>query len=181
MSERSSKYDKTIKLIRESKPVLLHPGLIENSVIERIRSKERSGSGIAAIIELVYGWIYIGWIRRSFVGAALFVFLVFVYQQADLIRSVRSIEREVVSIQDGQKTANIRDLERRLTVLRVSSGISKGRKIEVDESQLQELIDSYKSIELKYENLRRIILEDSNLREYVENKLREEEKNRSKI
>ncbi len=114
-------------------------------------------------------------------GAALIIFTVFVYQQADILRSVRSLEKEIVSIRSEQPSVNVRDLERRLTVFKISSKISTGRKIEVYESQLQEIIDSYKNLEQKYENLNRIIEEDSLLKNYFENKLKEEENNRSKI
>jgi len=181
MDEGKNRYEKAVKIIRESKPVLSNPGVIEDAVIRSIRDKEKDRGLITGLVESIYGWIYIGWVRRSLVGAALIIFTVFVYQQADILRSVRSLEKEIVSIRSEQPTVNVRDLERRLTVFKISSKISTGRKIEVYESQLQEIIDSYKNLEQKYENLNRIIEEDSLLKNYFENKLKEEENNRSKI
>jgi len=181
MDEGKNRYEKAVKIIRKSKPVLSNPGVIEDAVIRSIRDKEKDRGLITGLVESIYGWIYIGWVRRSLVGAALIIFTVFVYQQADILRSVRSLEKEIVSIRSEQPTVNVRDLERRLTVFKISSKISTGRKIEVYESQLQEIIDSYKNLEQKYENLNRIIEEDSLLKNYFENKLKEEENNRSKI
>lgn len=181
MDKSKTKYEKAVRIMRESKPVLSNPGQIEDLVIERILSKNQSRGMIHDIIESVYGWIYIGWVRRSFVGAALVIFAVFVYQQADILRSVRSLERQVVSINQEQSPVNYRDLERRLTVFKISSRISSERKIEVYESQLKEILDSYKNLEIKYEKLNRIIQEDTLLKKHFENKLQEEENNRSKI
>ena len=181
MDEGKDRYEKAVKIIRESKPVLSNPGVIEDAVMSSIRDKEKDRGMVTGLVESIYGWIYIGWVRRSLVGAALIIFTVFVYQQADILRSVRSLEKEIVSIRSEQPSVNVRDLERRLTVFKISSKISTGRKIEVYESQLQEIIDSYKNLEQKYENLNRIIEEDSLLKNYFENKLKEEENNRSKI
>ena len=181
MDEGKNRYEKAVKIIRKSKPVLSNPGVIEDAVMSSIRDKEKDRGMLTGLVESIYGWIYIGWVRRSLVGAALIIFTVFVYQQADILRSVRSLEREVVSIRSEQPSVNVRDLERRLTVFKISSKISTGRKIEVYESQLQEIIDSYKNLEQKYENLNRIIEEDSLLKNYFKNKLKEEENNRSKI
>ena len=181
MDEGKNKYEKVVKIIRESKPVLSNAGEIEDAVIRSIRDKEKDRGLIIGLVESIYGWIYIGWVRRSLVGAALIIFTVFIYQQADILRSVRSLEKEIVSISSEQPSVNVRDLERRFTVFKISSKISTGRKIEVYESQLQEIIDSYKNLEQKYENLNRIIEEDSLLKNYFENKLKEEENNRSKI
>jgi len=181
MDEGKNRYEKAVKIIRESKPVLSNPGVIEDAVISSIRDKKEDRGMITGLVESIYGWIYIGWVRRSLVGVALIIFTVFVYQQADILRSVRSLEKEIVSVRSEQPSVNVRDLERRLTVFKISSKISTGRKIEVYESQLQEIIDSYKNLEQKYENLNRIIEEDSLLKNYFENKLKEEENNRSKI
>ena len=181
MDEGKNRYEKAVKIIRKSKPVLSNPGVIEDAVMSSIRDKEKDRGMLTGLVESIYGWIYIGWVRRSLVGVALIIFTVFVYQQADILRSVRSLEKEIVSIRSEQPSVNVRDLERRLTVFKISSKISTGRKIEVYESQLQEIIDSYKNLEQKYENLNRIIEEDSLLKNYFENKLKEEENNRSKI
>lgn len=181
MDEGKNRYEKAVKIIRKSKPVLSNPGVIEDAVMSSIRDKEKDRGMLTGLVESIYGWIYIGWVRRSLVGAALIIFTVFVYQQADILRSVRSLEKEIVTIRSEQPSVNVRDLERRLTVFKISSKISTGRKIEVYESQLQEIIDSYKNLEQKYENLNRIIEEDSLLKNYFENKLKEEENNRSKI
>ena len=181
MDESKKRYEKAVKIIRKSKPVLSNPGVIEDAVMSSIRDKEKDRGMLTGLVESIYGWIYIGWVRRSLVGAALIIFTVFVYQQADILRSVRSLEKEIVSIRSEQPSVNVRDLERRLTVFKISSKISTGRKIEVYESQLQEIIDSYKNLEQKYDNLNRIIEEDSLLKNYFENKLKEEENNRSKI
>jgi len=181
MSDGNNKYEKVVKIIRESLPAFPHPELIEDAVIEKIRTKDQFSAGINGLIDTAFGWIYSGWVRRSFIGAALILFAVFVYQQADLLRSVRSLEREVVTITHEQPLLNVRDLERRLTIFKISSKIGPERKIEINESQLKEFMDSYKNLELKYENLNRMIQEDTLLKKYFEKKFEEIEKNKSKI
>ncbi len=165
----------------KAKPALPHPELLENVVIERIRSKDNRSTMLTGLIEAVYGWIYVGWVRRSFISAALAIFAVFVYQQANILRSVRSLQKEVVSIRSGQPSVNVRDLERKLTLFKISSKIGYESTIEINESQLKEFVDSYRKLELKYENLNRLIQEDTLLKKYIEEEFEEAETNRFKI
>lgn len=181
MDEIKERYEKAVKILRGSKPVLSNREMLEDTVIGTIRDKKHKQGMISAFIESIYGWIYIGWVRRSLVGAALIMFSVFLYQQADILRSVRSLEKEVVSIKSGQPSVNIRDLERRLTIFKKSSNINSENKIEIDESQLKEFVDSYKDLELRYEYLNRMIQGDTLLKEYFMKKVEEAEKNRLKI
>jgi hypothetical protein len=180
MSDDTGKYEKVVRMLRDSRPFLLHPKSLEEKVIGRIEDKMRR-RGVPYFFENIFGWIYIGWIRRSFILLSGLLLIIFIYQQAGIISAVKTLENEVVSIKSGTKLNKIPDFERKLTVLKGTSGLVPERKIEVYESQLKEFIDSYNEMQLKYENLTNIIEQDSVLKKYIENRLREENRGKSNL
>ena len=41
-------------------------------------------------IESLFGWVYIGWVRRSLIGVSVVLVAIFVYQQAFIFREVKT-------------------------------------------------------------------------------------------
>jgi hypothetical protein len=180
MSENTEKYEKVVRMLRDSEPFLLHPESIEEKVIKRIESNSRI-KDTSPVFDRLFSWIYIGWIRRSFILLSVSLLIIFVYQQAGIIRAVRILENEVVSIKGGKDLNKSSVFERRLTLFKVTSGLVPERKIEVYESQLEEFMDSYNDILVKYKNLTRIIEDDTLLKKYVETRLSDESRDKSKL
>jgi len=100
----------------------------------------------------------------------------FVYQQAFIFRQVKNISKLVVIT--GSETAQISssELEKRLTLYKMSNRFSPGEDIKISGKQLEKFLDSYNDLQVRYKDLLRIIEEDPELKNYIENKLEQERK-----
>ena len=89
--------------------IWFRPEELEKEVISRIQSENRNTGRVSDFIESLFGWVYIGWVRRSLVGAAVILVALFVYQQAFIFRQVKNISKLVVIT--GSETAQISSSE----------------------------------------------------------------------
>ncbi len=176
MTAENDRYNKLIEILRKSKPDLVRAEELEKEVIIRIQSENRNTGRVSDFIESLFGWVYIGWVRRSLVGAAVIMVALFVYQQAFIFRQVKNISKLVVIT--GSETAQISssELEKRLTLYKMSNRFSPGEDIKISGKQLEKFLDSYNDLQVRYKDLLRIIEEDPELKNYIENKLEQERK-----
>jgi hypothetical protein len=173
MTNENGKYKKIIEILRKSKPDMISPEKVGEEVIIRIRNRSYNAGHISEFIESLFGWVYIGWMRRSLVGAAVILVAVFVYQQAFILKQVRNISEQVVNIGNEPGSVFTSDFGKRLTLYKISNRFTSAGEIRVSEKQLEELLDSYDDLQVKYKDLLRIIEEDPELKKQIENKLSE--------
>jgi hypothetical protein len=176
MTSENDGYKKIVEILRNSKPDLIRPEEIGNEVINKIQRENQKSSGLSEFIESLFGWVYVGWVRRSLVGAAVILIAVFVYQQAFIFKQVKNISKQVVITGNETAPGSSSALDKRLTLYKISSRLSPGGEIKFSESQLEELLDSYYDLQVKYKDLLRIIEEDPEMKNYIENKLNQEKK-----
>ncbi len=174
MRAENDRYKKIIEILRKSRPDLAEPEEIEKEVIKRIQHANRRTLRVSDFIESLFGWVYIGWVRRSFIGAAVILVAVFVYQQAFILKQVKNISKQVVISGNETVPVSSSTLDKRLTLYKISTRLSPGGDIRISESQLEEFLDSYNDLQVKYKDLLRIIEADPELKRYIENKLNEE-------
>ena len=176
MKAENDRYKKMMEILRNSKPDLIQPEEIQSEVIRRIQREGQKSGGVSDFIESLFGWVYIGWVRRSLIGVAVILVAVFVYQQAFIFKQVKNISKQVVIT--GNETAPVSSsvLDKRLTLYKISIRLSPGGEIKISESQLEELLNSYNDLQVKYKDLLRIIEENPELKDYIENKLNQEKK-----
>ena len=106
---------------------------------------------------------------------------IFVYQQAFIFRQVKAISKNIVITGNESSDVSSSVLGRRLTLYRMSSRLSPAGEIRIPESQLEELLDSYNELQVKYKDLLRIIEENPELKKTIEKKLKEEKNNKPEI
>lgn len=174
MTKENDSYDKLVRILRKSRPYLLHPEIIENKVIERIQRQDQVDGRFSEFIDALFGWVYIGWVRRSLIGVSVMLVALFVWQQAFIFRQVRDIGKQIVIIGNGSSAVSSSTLDKRLTLYRMSAGLSPDIEIRISERQLEELLDSHNDVQVKYKDLMRIIEGDPELKSYVEKRLRED-------
>lgn len=176
MKEENDRYKKMVEILRKSKPDMVQPEELEKEVISRIQHENQNTGRVSDFIESLFGWVYIGWVRRSLVGAAVILVALFVYQQAFIFRQVKNISKLVVIT--GNETAPISssEIQKRLTLYKMSTRFSPGEDIKISGRQMEEFLDSYNDLQVKYKDLLRIIEEDPELKNYIENKLEQEKK-----
>lgn len=171
MTEENRDYEKIIKILRDSRPDLKRPGEFGDELMNRIRRMDRKTFSFSCFVESMFGWIYIQWVRRSLVGVAVLLVLVFIFQQAFIFKQVKDISKQIVIMGNGYSQFSASELDKRLTLYKISSRLSTGREIRISESQLKELLESYDDLQVRYKDIIRVIEEDPELKKYIEDKL----------
>ncbi|MDX9947639.1 MAG: hypothetical protein RBS38_09750 [Bacteroidales bacterium] len=175
-TEENGSYERIVNILKNSPPDLTNPELIENEIIRRIRSQKQWRGRISDLFESLFDWVYIGWVRRSLIGISVVLVAIFVYQQAFIFRQVKDLNRKIVITGNESSSVSSSELEKRLVLYKMSSKLSLTGEVRISESQIEEFLDAYSELQVKYRNLLRIIEEDPELKEYIENKLREDRK-----
>jgi hypothetical protein len=176
MTAENDRYKKVMEILRSSRPDLARPEEIEDEVIKRIQHKNRRTGRVSDFIGSLFGWVYIGWVRRSLVAAAAIMVSVFIYQQALILKQVNNIGRQPVVTGSETIPGSMTGFDNKLTLYNISNRLSAASEIKISEKQLEMILESYDNLRSKYKNLLRIIEEDPELKKYIEEKLDENRK-----
>jgi hypothetical protein len=179
MKAESEKYKKVLNILRKSKPGLSSTDDIEREVINRILATHQSGFNLSEVIDFMFGWVYIGWVRRMLITASVVMVFVFVWQQGVILKRIDLLSRQTVVIDKEDISSSAGEIEKVLTIYRNSGRKFPSKTITISEKQMKEVIDSIKELQTKYKDLENLIKEDPGLKNYIEQKLTEN--NRSKI
>jgi hypothetical protein len=176
MENENGKYNDLIRLIQKNKPEMKHPDIVTEKIMDELR-KGKSGFEIKdTIIEFLFGWIYIGWVRKSMVIAAAFFVLLFGYQQAVILRKINELSGQ--HINDGKLflKGSESGFPERAGLFRLSGRGLAGKKTSVSKEDIDEMIKSINSLQIKYQDLIDQIKDDPELKEYIENRMKTTEK-----
>ena len=181
MTEENKRYTRVVSILRNSRPDLNKPEEVENEIIIKIKNHKEKGSRISEFIEAIFGWVYIGWVRRSLIGVSAVLISIFVYQQAFIFRQVKEISKQIVITGNESSVVSSSVLDKKLTFYKMSSRLSPSGEFRMSDSQLEELLDSYNELQVKYKDLIRIIEENPELKKSIEKKIKEEKNNKPEI
>lgn len=176
----NDKYKRVVGILRSARPRLTGIENIEDNVIRTIRSgvKQRS---FPDIFEILFGWIYIRWIRYCMVSASLLLLFFFIFQQTMIIRGINNLNERSISNGNWKVITSQEDFDEQLMILKLNSyRFSKGN-LEIPEKQMEQLLESYTQLQDKYSDLVKIIEEDPVLKEYIEKKLGESRKKKPNL
>ena len=176
MTKVNDSYDKLVRILRNSKPDLVCTEIIENEVVRRILGQKQRNGSFSELVDTLFGWVYIGWVRRSLIGLSVVLVAVFAYQQAFIFRQVKNIGKQVVIIGSESSAVSSSALDKRLTLYKMSARLSTDAESRISESLLEELLDSYNELQVKYKDLLRIIEGDPELKSYIEKRLKEDKR-----
>ena len=171
MKPESEKYNRIIKLLKESRPV---PGSledIEKEVIKRISGTQNARLNLSQLVDFLFRWVYIGWVRRSLIAAAVCLVLIFVYQQAIILKRIDFISRQTIVTDSGNTLAPSDEIEKILMSYRNSGRIFPSKTITISEKQMMELIEAVNELQVKYKDLENLIESDPELKKMIEKKL----------
>jgi hypothetical protein len=179
MVQENEKYDKVLDLLRKSSPLLGSSEDIEIEVIKKIKSAPNSGAILTEAFDFLFGWIYIGWVRRCLIVASIALVLVFAYQQAIILRRIDYLSSQtIISGKENTKTHE-EEIEKMLVILRNTGRSFPSNNITISEKQVRELLDALNELQLKYKDLENLIDGDPELKKMIQKKLIEN--NRTKI
>jgi len=178
MESEEKKYRKILNMLKKSKPVLSNTSELEENVINIISQKQGTKDRSFNILDFIFGWVYVGWMRKALITASIIIVIVFVYQQTVILRRVSRLDNRTMII-ENQMFSGSKDEDGRTLLYRLSGQKLPVKNIIISEKQLDQIMDSYNELEEKYSDLIKLIEEDPELKNYVEEKLNE--KNRKKL
>lgn len=170
MKTDKEKYERIIDALRKSAPGLNQYNGIEETVIRRISQKtEKDTTGI---IDFLFGWIYIGWVRKSLIAASFTLLGFFLWQQHNIMHQINVLGNRI-SENDRLVIYNpSASLEKRQMLLKYSREIAGGYY--VSEEDLTNILDSLNHLNMRYKDLLEMIDNDTLLKKKVEEKLEKE-------
>jgi hypothetical protein len=172
------KYEKVRDLLRRSVPGLDSQAQMEEKIITSIKEGNKRGNGYPDILGFLFGWVYIGWVRRSLVAVSAVLVIFFVYQQAVIMKELDYLSRKSIIIDGSTGTVNTGDIEKRLLMYKLSGKKPAEEDLNISRQQMDELIESVNELHDKYRDLINIINSDPELRKYIEQKLDKKEKSK---
>lgn len=175
----NEKYIKVLNILRKSKPVLGSTDGIEKEVIKRIARVHQSRLNLSEVIDFLFGWVYIGWVRRSLITASIVLVLVFVYQQSIILKRIDFLSRQTVVIDRENVSTPADEIEKMLLIYKNTGRRFPSKTITISEKQMKELLESVNELQIKYKDLENLIEEDPELKKLIEKKLIKN--NRTKI
>ncbi len=173
MKTGREKYDRIINALRRSEPVLDSSRDIENEVLKRIENRDRPARDISLFIDFLFGWIYIGWVRKSLITVSFILVGMFVWEQNNTLKRFNEL------VLNGRISAYdpTTALERKLKIYRLSgTKFNLQKSVTISEKYLNQLVDSINDLQVKYKDIMDIIDDDPEIRKIIEQKM-----NRTKI
>jgi hypothetical protein len=171
MKMESEKYNKLIKVLRNSKPVLDSTEDIKNEVLSAISKTDKSMIHFSEVIDFLFGWIYIGWVRRGLVTLSVILVLVFIWQQGVIIKQINYLNNQTIITDKVNTFGTTELLEKRILMYKLSGRKFPSGTISVSEKQMNQLLDSVNDLKVKYKDLIKLIEEDPELKKYIADKL----------
>jgi len=173
MKQENEKFNKVLNLLRNSKPVLDSTEDIEIEVIKRIKENDRPGFNLLNAIDFLFGWVYIGWVRRTLITASLALVLVFVFQQGVILKRIEILSKQTIVPVMENVTTPTAEIEKLLVTYKNSGRRFPSKTITISEREMKELLESVKELQLKYKDLEDIIEGDPDIKRLIEKKLNE--------
>ena len=172
MDRNERKLEEITGYLRRSRPALKHADILTDRIMRELKYAKKQAGFPSGLWDSLFGWVYIGWVRRSLVALSVAILLLFVYQQSVIISRINAIDRQIVTSGYGggrmvSGKADARDLFRRI------EGVFPVNSKKLNEKEVDELIESINSLQVKYKDILRIIDEDPDLKKYLEKKLNE--------
>ncbi|HLN21254.1 MAG TPA: hypothetical protein VK213_09215 [Bacteroidales bacterium] len=156
------KYRKIIEVLRESTPEINCYDEIEEAVIREISKKHV----VTGFFDFLFSWIYIRWVRRALITASFALVGFFTWQQHSIIDQIGELHDRIV--EDNAKIIEnpSGSIERRQMLLKYARQMKGG--FYVDAEDLNKILDSLNSVSIKYRDLVRIIDNDPQLRDRLD-------------
>lgn len=170
MKTEKEKYEKIVDSLRKSTPELNQLDSLEEKIMRRIPNRDHKDvTGVTGLLDFLFGWIYIGWVRKTLIAASFALLGFFIWQQNSIINQINDLsdsirENDRMIIYDPSAA-----LEKRQMLLKYSRERSGGYY--VPEEDLSKIIDSLKLLDIRYKNLLELINNDTLLKKRVEEKL----------
>ena len=181
MTKENNKYDLIVDMLKKSKPVFTESETVTNNIMRQIQEDKSKVSIAELIIEFLFGWVYIGWVRKSMITVTFLIALFFSYQQVLILKRIDDLSGQRMENGSAIMTNMKDDIISRLKFYKLSGRRFSQKKIEVSEKEIDELIRSVNMLQVKYKDLFNLIEIDPELKKYIETRMKESEKIKSNL
>lgn len=146
-------YKKTIRRIVDHKIDSDSLDRVKSSILSEIESSSEP-VGTVSILDFLFGWAEIVWLRRSMVIASLALVMIFVVQQFTVLNRLGSLEQRMM----GVSTESIIEFQKENmhlnSVLYIeNSNINPTDSVKVSNHDLVSLLRSYRELQKKLRDL----------------------------
>jgi hypothetical protein len=176
MEAENKKYDRVLNILRKSRPVMRDANAVTDRIMRQLQEEKSKVSLKELIIEFLFGWVYIGWVRRSMIAATLLLVVIFGFQQILILRRIDELSGQRIQGGSPVMTSLRDDLAGKMILYRIKNRKYSEKKMAVTQSEIDELIKSLTTLQSKYKDLFKIIENDPQLKKYVEDKIIENKK-----
>jgi len=180
MKGEESRYDKLVDLLRKSKPGLDSSYDIEMNVIDRITESSHEGI-LLRLTDCLFGWVNIGWVRRSLVLASFLIVLAFILQNNRILKQIEYLSTQITIDRSDAAFARPDALEKRLNLYRLRGKIFRSGAIAIPEEELNRIIDSAEELKTKYQDVMDLIESDPALKRMIKERLKEANRRKIKL
>jgi hypothetical protein len=177
MSDENKKYERVLDLLKRAKPVFTDPEAITEKVMRQLQQEKSKVSLTELIIEYLFGWVYIGWIRRSLIATALMIVVFFGYQQTLIMKRISDLTENRIPNGGLIQTDQTDNIANRVLMYRLTGRKFSDGKTTISEKEINDLIRSVNKLKVKYKDILDMIENDPQLKKYVEEKIDEIGKN----
>jgi hypothetical protein len=177
----SEKYKKVLDILRNSKPVLNSTDEIENEVIKRISKVKVQEPAFLNLIDFLFGWVYIGWVRNSLITASVFLVIFFIWQQSIILNRIDLLTRQTVFENTEFVSNPASEFKRGKMMYKITGHKLQSHDLTISEKQMNQLLDSVYELQVKYKDLIKLIEDDPELKSSIEKKLKEHNQPKTKI
>lgn len=171
MKPENENYNKVLNLLRKSEPVLDSTEDIEKEVIKRVTQTNRNRVFFSELVDFLFSWVYIGWVRKSLIAVSIALVVVFVYQQGIILKRIDMLSHQAIIIEKGNPPGPADEIEKLLMVYKNSGKRFSSKTVTFSEDQIKELLESVNELQIKYRDLENLIEGDPDLKKLIEKKL----------
>jgi hypothetical protein len=179
MSGDDEKYERIVSMLRKSKPALESTDEIEEKVISRIRQSTGKEMKSYGILDYLFGWVFIGWVRKGLIMASVLLVLAFGYQQTMIMKRINSLDSQARSAGVRMINGTYDGIDDKLLLYRLSDWKPTDKPLKISNRQMNRLIEEINDLQIKYDDLMQLIEESPDLKKYIGDKITE--KNRKKL
>ncbi len=175
MKKEDLKYEQLIDILKKSKPEFKDEEVINDRILRQIQLNKQKPEFKDMLIEFFFGWVYVGWVRKSMVTAALLVISIFIYQQSLILKRFEQLPKQEMPATEFNMSSLKSEVETRILQYQLSNkDISEKQRL-LTEKEIDNFIKSLKKIKHKNKELLELVENDPLLKEYLEMKMKEAE------
>jgi hypothetical protein len=178
MASEEEKLDKIIGMLRESGPELRDSHELISQILVKAAEHSNTPDQAGIIYNWLFGWVWIGWVRKSMVAVS-FVLLTFLgTQQAMIIVKKGSLSSPSNLSDLSNSSLSLANMASEKGFIKLFSSNSPGTQ---DSAAVESFIRSLGTVQEEYSDILKALDKDPELKRYVrkrllENKIKSHEK-----